>query len=134
MSKNLLSILLCMVFLGLLDIIWLSFATPRFYAPMMDDLLRHDMQFAPAIAFYVMFAFALSRFAIQKNFGAPLMQTGLDGALMGLVAYGTYNLTGLAVISQWNAQLALIDTTWGVFVSAAASLLSASTLKIINKN
>ena len=31
------------------------------------------------------------------------------GALLGLIAYSTYDLTNLATLRGWSAQLALID-------------------------
>ena len=41
-------------------------------------------------------------------------------ALLGLVAYGTYDLTNLATLKGWSVRMALADTAWGCFASAAA--------------
>jgi uncharacterized membrane protein len=50
------------------------------------------------------------------------------GALLGLFAYGTYDLTNLAVLKGFTTRIALIDLAWGTaltaFVSAATVALS----------
>jgi hypothetical protein len=46
----------------------------------------------------------------------------LYGALLGALAYGTYDLTNLAVLKGFTVKVALVDMLWGVFVTAATSL------------
>lgn len=133
MKHNLIAFGLCTLVLGLMDFLWLSFATPRFYAPLMGDLLRVDIQMIPAFAFYLMFAFGLSHFAVAKNLGSGFGAIAFDGALVGLIGYGTYNLSALAVIYGWNVQLALIDMGWGICVSAFTALVSSLILRQIKK-
>ena len=41
------------------------------------------------------------------------------GALLGLVAYGTYDLSNWATLQGWSAALALMDMAWGTFLTAA---------------
>jgi uncharacterized membrane protein len=55
------------------------------------------------------------------------------GALLGLLAYGTYDLTNLAVMKGFTLKIALIDMAWGAFVTAAtagATVFFASLLRI----
>jgi uncharacterized membrane protein len=40
------------------------------------------------------------------------------GAAVGLLAYGTYDLTNLAVIEGYTLRIALIDLAWGTFLTA----------------
>ena len=42
------------------------------------------------------------------------------GALFGFFAYATYDLTNLATLRDWPVGLAVLDITWGSFVSAAS--------------
>ena len=44
------------------------------------------------------------------------------GAALGLVAYGTYELTNWAVLRDWPALLVPIDIGWGVVLTAVAGL------------
>ncbi len=56
------------------------------------------------------------------------------GAALGLVAYGTYDLTNLSVVEGFNLRIALIDLVWGTVLSGAtAALVVAVTSKIFTK-
>ena len=46
----------------------------------------------------------------------------LYGALFGFLAYMTYDATNYATLKVWTAPLALIDTGWGAFLTALATL------------
>ena len=49
------------------------------------------------------------------------------GAVLGLVAYGTYDLTNMATLKQWSVKITLIDMAWGSFVTA----VTASTATVL---
>jgi uncharacterized membrane protein len=42
--------------------------------------------------------------------------------VLGLSAYGLYDLTNHATLKNYSLSLALSDMTWGTFVTAAASV------------
>jgi uncharacterized membrane protein len=50
-------------------------------------------------------------------------QALIYGALFGLVAYGTYDLTNLAVMKGFTTKIAIIDMVWGGVVSGISSAL-----------
>ena len=52
---------------------------------------------------------------------ATAAEAARRGAAMGLLAYGTYELTNLAVIAAWPASLVLVDVAWGVALTAAVA-------------
>jgi len=37
----------------------------------------------------------------------------IGGALLGLLAYGTYEFTNYATLRDWSAQQVAVDTIWG---------------------
>lgn len=41
--------------------------------------------------------------------------------LFGFFAYLTYDLTNLATLKGWPANIAVVDILWGTFLSAASS-------------
>ena len=45
----------------------------------------------------------------------------LMGALFGLVAYATYDLTNQATLRNWPLALTLVDMTWGAVLSGLAA-------------
>jgi len=43
------------------------------------------------------------------------------GALLGLIAYGTYDMTNLATLKDWSITVSIVDMAWGSFLTAAAA-------------
>lgn len=114
-----------------LDFIWLSTATPRLYQPLLGTLLAPQPSLMIAAAFYIFYVVGLVVFAVlpAANAGSWLMALGL-GALLGLVAYGTYDITNLATLRDWPLAVSLIDLAWGTFVSASAAFAGYWVLRL----
>jgi uncharacterized membrane protein len=47
-----------------------------------------------------------------------------SGAVFGLVAYASYDLTNQATLRVWPTHLTLIDLAWGTFATATASVFA----------
>ena len=77
------------------------------------------------LLFYVVYALGLLVIVIATQ-AQLLAGTWLSvmsrGALFGLVAYATYDLTNLATLKDWPLQVALVYMAWGAFASGCASL------------
>ncbi len=106
-----------------LDAIWLSTMAERLYRPELGDLLADQFRPYPAFVFYALYLFGVVYFAV-----APALRkdgwriAALNGALFGLVAYGTYDLTNQATLRHWPVILTILDMVWGSFISAAAAV------------
>ena len=59
-----------------------------------------------------------------------VMKAVISGAVFGLVAYATYDLTNLAVMKGFTLKIALIDMVWGMALSAAVSGLSVKIVSL----
>ena len=77
------------------------------------------------IVAYLLLAYGLYNFAIVEK-------SVYKGALFGLVVYGVYNFTNLAVIAKYGLTQSIIDTVWGSFVSLTTTLIVLYILKYIN--
>ncbi|MFN3228840.1 MAG: DUF2177 family protein [Asticcacaulis sp.] len=103
------------------DFVWLGLMSPVFYRPAMGDLLASQFRLLPAVAFYLLYGFGLWFFGVR-----PALDSGqwysalLFGVLLGLFAYGTYDLTNMATLKQWPLKLALVDMAWGAVLSGIA--------------
>ena len=108
--------------LVVLDAIWLMLAVPRLYQPALGDLLAPQPNFLVAAVFYLLYLVGVVVFAVlpaaETN---SLMHAIGAGALLGLVAYGTYDFTNLSTLRNWPVGLSLIDVVWGTFLTAAAA-------------
>jgi uncharacterized membrane protein len=108
-----------------LDSIWLSTTAERLYRPQLGELLADEFRAGPAVAFYALYLFGVVYFA-----AAPALRDGgwrkaaLNGALLGLVAYGTYDLTNQATLVRWPEMVTAIDLVWGAILTGMSALAS----------
>ncbi|MEY4516559.1 MAG: hypothetical protein RL180_905 [Pseudomonadota bacterium] len=117
-----------------IDAVWLSSMANRFYRAEIGVLMRDQPQWAAAAGFYVMYMLALMILVIvpQLRAGGSLLQVFGLGTVAGAMAYGTYNMTNLAVIKQWTVAVALGDWAWGALLTgvvAALTVLIARNIK-----
>ena len=75
----------------------------------------------PIVAFYLLFPAALVYLTLARAACAAGARRSLRGAVLGLAAYGAYDLTNLAVVRDWPVAISLIDWAWGGVICAAAA-------------
>mgnify|MGYP001283813231 CR=1 FL=1 len=111
------------VIMGVLDAIWLTVMSPRLYKPAIGELMAAKPDMRAAVAFYLIYVFGIVFLAVLPALReGSAMRAALMGAVLGLVAYATYDLTNQATLRVWPAHVTLIDLAWGVFVTTAAAL------------
>jgi uncharacterized membrane protein len=109
------------VFLAL-DALWLGFIARDFFVAQMGPLLRDDPNFAVAAIFYLFFVAGILYFAVSAGLReSSMMVAVLNGAFLGLLAYGTYDITNLSVLKGYPPILAAVDMAWGTFVSGVTA-------------
>ena len=105
-----------------LDYLWLGVIAKKFYRAQMGSLLRTDVQLGPALLFYLLFITALLVLAVQPALERESAgRAVLLGALLGLVAYGAYDLVNLATLRGFPLSVAIVDMAWGTAVSAVVA-------------
>lgn len=81
---------------------------------------------------YALLGLALCRFVVLPAAGTerPALRGLVQGALLGLVIYGVYDLTNLVVFGKaYGLGLAASDAAWGVFAFGCAGLLGGLALR-----
>ncbi len=87
-----------LVVLVVIDAIWLGVVARGFYQSQIGTLMREPILWPAALAFYLLYAAGLTYLALGAADRSGTWTTALfTGAIVGLVAYGTYDLTNLAV-------------------------------------
>ncbi|MBL8545764.1 MAG: DUF2177 family protein [Hyphomonadaceae bacterium] len=105
-----------------LDAVWLSQMTPRLYKPMMGEMMRANTDFAAAGIFYVIYVSAIVFFAVAPALEQQSLSKAITtGAILGFVAYATYDLSNQATLKMWDWKLTLADMAWGTFATAVAA-------------
>jgi uncharacterized membrane protein len=103
-----------------LDLVWLGLGAKGFYRRQIGHLMRADVQWVPALLFYLLYVAALVVFvaapAAEKR---SVFRAAASGAFFGLAAYAAFDLTGLALLRDFPVAAALVDLAWGAFLSAA---------------
>jgi uncharacterized membrane protein len=108
-----------------LDLAWIGGIAHGFYRAQLGSLLSPQVVWPAALAFYLIYALALSYFVIQPAVEAQsLAKAALMGAFLGLAAYAAYDLTNWATIAGWPPAVSLIDLAWGVIVSSVTALVT----------
>ena len=124
MTKYAFAYVATLVSFVLIDLVWLMWIARSTYVAEMGTLLRKEPQLPAAIAFYLLYAAGLVFFAVVPGLKSGSVLQGLFlGAALGLVAYGTYDLTNLSVVEGFNLRIALIDLLWGTFLSGITAAL-----------
>jgi uncharacterized membrane protein len=111
-----------------LDAVWLTTMGSRLYRPAIGHLMRADVDWIAAALFYVLYLAGLAGFALapSKDVGSAAAR----GALFGLVAYATYDLTSQATLRDWPWLVTVVDLGWGAFASAMACAAGAAAAKL----
>ncbi len=104
-----------------IDAVWLTLAAQPFYRVHIGHLLAPDFAVAPAVAFYLLYVTGIV--ALAQRGAADWREAGLRGAMLGLVAYGTYDLTNQATLLGWPTIVTVVDLVWGTFLTATGAAL-----------
>jgi uncharacterized membrane protein len=116
------------VFLAI-DAVWLGYVARGLYARELADIMRRPPNFMAAGAFYFLYAAGVVFFAVLPGLREGSITTALMmGAVLGLVAYGTYDLTNLSVMKGFPLSIAIIDLIWGTVLTGATAAISTALL------
>jgi uncharacterized membrane protein len=108
-----------------IDMVWLLWLGRSIYVTEIGDILRQPPNMAAAGAFYILYIAGLMIMVIWPAFKAQSVVQGLTyGALLGLIAYGTYDLTNLAVMKGFTTKIAIIDMIWGTILTGSVAALT----------
>jgi uncharacterized membrane protein len=107
-----------------IDLVWLGFIAKNFYRDQLGTLMLDRPSLAIGLGFYLLFAFGIVVFAVTPGLREGSWRTTLVlGALLGLIAYGTYDLTNLATLRNWPVTMSLVDMAWGSVLTASSALV-----------
>lgn len=102
-----------------LDAIWLGLVARTFYRDQLGDLMLPSPNFGIAAIFYLFFAVAVVVLAVLPAIASGSLSTAvIYGLILGLAAYGTYDVTNLATLKNWPPLMSIVDLAWGGFITA----------------
>lgn len=119
-----------LLFIGVADVLWIGVLMAQHYRDWIGTLMLEQPRMLPAVAFYLLYPVGIAVFAVRPALHSGRIMTALGlGALYGLLAYGTYDLSNLATLKGWPVELALVDLAWGTLLSASAAAVALTTAR-----
>jgi uncharacterized membrane protein len=112
-----------LVAMALLDGVWLGWLARDFYKAELGALMAETVRWGPAALFYLLYPLGLVFLALQPQ-PSSWFEAVLRCAVVGLVAYGTYDLSNLATLRGWSLRLCVVDIAWGTVASAMAGAVA----------
>ncbi|MBY5972774.1 hypothetical protein PSM7751_01661 [Pseudooceanicola marinus] len=112
-----------LVFLGLDALMLKNVMRPLFESRLGDQILE-DPRMVAAGLFYLAYVGGLLYFV-----SVPALEAGkpsqalLNGALIGAMAYGTYEVTNYAVLRAWSPVMVAVDLSWGTVLTGVSAAL-----------
>jgi uncharacterized membrane protein len=104
----------------IVDAIMLTLVMKPLFMRHIGPLMAEPIRFAPAAVFYLAYVagllYLVSLPALKT--GAPVL---IPAAIIGAMAYGTYEFTSYAIMKDWHWTMVVTDTTWGAVLTALAA-------------
>ena len=118
MKKFLIAYLATLFAFLVLDGVWLGVLMGPTYRALLGSMMLDQPLLGPAAVFYLLYGIGCVVFVVLP--ATTWQRAALLGALLGLVAYGTYDLSNWATLDGWSAQLTLMDMAWGSVATCIA--------------
>lgn len=111
------------VFLGM-DAVFLKTVMRPIFESRLDDWLLQDFRIGPAAVFYLAYIGGLLFFVSwPANEAGSVFSVFTKGALLGMMAYGTYEFTNYATLTRWGPMMVAVDVIWGAVLTGASATL-----------
>jgi len=110
------------VFLGI-DYVGLSYILKPTFEKQIGPLMLDQFRLLPAFFFYAFYVVVLLWFVSWPAMAQDksLLWVFGNAALLGAVAYGTYEFTSLAIMKDWTWGMVITDLTWGTILTGVTA-------------
>lgn len=112
------------------DAIMLTLVMKPLFSRHIGALMADPIRIGPAALFYAAYVagllYLVSWPALKS--GAPLV---LPAAVIGAMAYGTYEFTSYAIMRDWHWSMVVTDTTWGAVLTAFSAWAGVTITRMV---
>ena len=107
-----------------IDFVWITRIAQGFYQTHLGHFLRSDPVVWAAVGFYALYLLGVVVFAVLPGLDAeaPVRAAAL-GALFGMVAYATFDLTCMALFRDFPVIVVVVDLTWGTVLTSGTAVI-----------
>jgi uncharacterized membrane protein len=113
-----------LVFFLAVDVVWIKMVMRPVFDRNVGALLLETPRLGAAAGFYALYVAGILYFAIAPAMSAESWRVAaLNGAIIGFLAYGTYETTNLATLKGWSYEMLAIDIAWGTALTALTGVV-----------
>lgn len=107
----------------ILDALMLTFVMRPLFEKHLGEQMLQSLRLGPAALFYLGYIAGLTYLVSWPALraGDP-MAALLPAAVVGAMAYGTYELTSYTIMKTWHPSLVIVDMAWGTVASALVAV------------
>lgn len=122
MKRNLVLYLITLAVFAATDLLFLGLVASGLFQAQVGDMLGPIRPLA-ALLFYLLYPVGIVIFVSRAQ---PTSRGRLlYGALFGLFSFATFELTAMALLRHWTWVVVVVDTGWGMVVTAIAAAAGA---------
>ncbi len=107
-----------------IDAVMLYFVMYPLFSRHVGELFAESPRLSIAAVFYLFYVAGVLHLAVMPAVRAESLGiAALNGAVLGLVAYGTYEFTNMATLRGWAWQMLVTDTLWGGVLTTITAVI-----------
>jgi uncharacterized membrane protein len=120
-----------LIFLAL-DAVMLTLVMKPLFARHIGAMLQDPIRMGPAIAFYLAYVAGLVALVSLPALRADSpAQALIPAALIGAMAYGTYEFTNYATLKGWAPAMVATDLIWGTVLTAFSAWAGVAITRLL---
>lgn len=114
-----------------LDALMLKFVMHPVFSRHIGGWLLDEIRLGPAVGFYLFYVAGILWFVSLPALrdGAPV-QALVGGAILGALAYGTYEFTNYATLRDWSLQMVALDLAWGALLTGFSAWVGVAVARL----
>ncbi|MGH1423995.1 MAG: DUF2177 family protein [Pseudooceanicola sp.] len=115
-----------------LDAVMLKTVMKPLFSQHLGTWLLEDIRLGAAVAFYCFYVAGVLWFVSLPALRADMpLNAFIGGAVLGAMAYGTYEFTNYATLRSWSFQMVVVDVTWGAVLTGVSAWAGVTIAKAI---
>lgn len=126
-GKFIVKFMISLLVIAIIDIPVLSQIMYPMWKKMIFDIQKKKLVINKLYAFvaYLLLALSISIFSIPQIRKREILKDSIYyGGLLGVIIYGIFDFTNLAVLKKYNLKVGIIDTLWGGLLLCLSSYIT----------
>ena len=118
----------------IVDAVWLRYVMQPLFERHIGPIMAETPRYEVAAIFYLAYVAGIVWFAGLPGLRAESVGwAALNGAILGAIAFGTYEATNMATLKGWSWQMFVTDIAWGTALTAGAAAAGVAILRALGQ-